>query len=46
LVDALKETSGERVVILIDEYDAPIQDALAESLLLEKQKTYLPESIA
>ncbi len=43
VVQALRRASGQRVAVLIDEYDSPILDALVkgDTALLEDIKTYL-----
>jgi glycogen synthase len=41
LVSALKERSGERVVVLIDEYDAPIQSQIGDGAQAVKNREVL-----
>lgn len=41
LVRSVAEKTGKRVVILIDEYDKPILDAMGEEALEEKNRTIL-----
>ena len=41
LIDTLRETSGRRVVLLVDEYDKPIVDALEEPDLAKKNRNFL-----
>ena len=41
LIKKLREKTGEEVVVLVDEYDAPIVDSLNDDDLREKNKTIL-----
>ncbi len=41
LIKALHEQSGQRVVLLVDEYDRPITDALGDPSLAQKNRDFL-----
>ena len=41
LLEALHERTGQRVVVLVDEYDKPILDALAEPAVARSNRDYL-----
>ena len=41
LIEALREKSGQRVVVLVDEYDRPITDALDDQALAEDNRDFL-----
>ena len=41
LLEALHERSGQRVAVLVDEYDKPILDALAEPAVARSNRDYL-----